>query len=68
LILFFYSQGVKAGNMLFVSGQLGITTTGELVEGLEAQTRLTLDNIGHILRAAGTDFINGKFKYFIVFM
>lgn len=51
------------GNVLYVSGQLGITTSGELVEGLDAQTRLTLDNIGHILKAAGTDFPNGDLNY-----
>ncbi|OXA51397.1 rutC family protein C23G10.2 [Folsomia candida] len=52
------SQAVQVDKTLYVSGQLGFTKNGELVEGLEAQTRQTLDNIGHILKAAGTDFLN----------
>lgn len=47
-------------NILYVSGQLGMKTNGDLVEGFEAQTRLALDNIGHVLNAAGATFKNGK--------
>jgi enamine deaminase RidA (YjgF/YER057c/UK114 family) len=54
------SQAVQAGNTIYVSGQLGITKDGNLVEGLENQTRQTLDNIGSILKAAGADFGNGE--------
>jgi len=44
-----------------VSGQLGFTLDGNLVEGgIENQTRQTLENIGNILKAAGADFTNGK--------
>jgi 2-iminobutanoate/2-iminopropanoate deaminase len=52
-----YSQGVAAGPWLFVSGQLGLNpATGELAGGdLEAQARQALDNLGNIVRAAGTD-------------
>ncbi len=49
-----YVQAVKAGNMLFSSGQLGlIPETGTLPEGVEAQTRQSLANIQAILEEAG---------------
>lgn len=50
-----YSQAVKAGNLLFVSGQIPINPqTGNLVtEGIEAETERVLTNIGAILQAAG---------------
>jgi 2-iminobutanoate/2-iminopropanoate deaminase len=40
--------------MLFVSGQLGMDTTGELASGVEEQTRLSLKNLVAILEDAGT--------------
>jgi 2-iminobutanoate/2-iminopropanoate deaminase len=50
-----YSQAVKAGNFLFASGQLGLDpATGNLQEGIEAQTRQALANIQAVLAAAGT--------------
>lgn len=52
-----YSQAVEAGGTLYVSGQLPIDgATGKMPEGVEAQTRQSLTNIGHILREAGYDF------------
>ena len=49
-----YVQAVQAGNMLFSSGQLGLVPeTGELPEGIEAQTRQSLANIAAILEEAG---------------
>lgn len=50
-----YSQAVRADNLLFVSGQLGIVPeTGKLAEGgVPAQTRQALDNLEAILNAAG---------------
>lgn len=49
-----YVQAVKAGNMLFSSGQIGlIPETGALPEGVQAQTRQSLANIQAILDAAG---------------
>lgn len=49
-----YVQAVKAGNMLFSSGQLGLVPeTGALPEGVQAQTRQSLMNIQAILDAAG---------------
>ena len=54
-----YSQAVEAGGALYVSGQLPIDgATGKMAEGIEAQTRQSLDNLGHILREAGYDYSN----------
>ncbi len=49
-----YSVGIKAGQMVFVSGMAGIDpTSGKLVPGgIEAQTKQTLRNIANILEAA----------------
>jgi len=53
-----YNQGVQAGNMLFVSGQIAINpATGELLQGdIQAETRLVMENLKAILAEAGTDF------------
>jgi 2-iminobutanoate/2-iminopropanoate deaminase len=49
-----YSQAVKVGNFLFVSGQIGIDPkTGKLREGFEEQVKQTLENISAILSACG---------------
>jgi 2-iminobutanoate/2-iminopropanoate deaminase len=50
-----YSQAVRAGALLFVSGQIPIDpATGSLVGGdIAAQTRRVFQNIGGILEAAG---------------
>ena len=48
-----YSQGVKAGNMVITSGQLPIDpATGAFPEGIEAQTRQSLENCKSVLAAA----------------
>lgn len=51
-----YSQGVAAGGLLFVSGQLPLDPqTGEFVAGeIEAKTHRCLKNIAAIAQAAGT--------------
>ena len=52
-----YSQAVETDGTLYVSGQLPIDgATGTMADGVEAQTRQSLTNIGHILREAGYDF------------
>ena len=49
-----YSQAIEANGMVFVSGQLPIdAATGIMPEGVEAQARQSLENIRHILEAAG---------------
>jgi 2-iminobutanoate/2-iminopropanoate deaminase len=55
-----YSQAIKAGTMLFLSGQIPTDPkTGSLVSGgIEAQTHQVFKNIGAILDAAGASFDN----------
>ncbi|MEW6526390.1 MAG: RidA family protein [Spirochaetota bacterium] len=54
-----YSQAVRAGDFLFISGQLGLVPqTGALEEGIEAQTKRAMENIGAILKEAGGGFEN----------
>lgn len=50
-----YSQAVKVGKMLFVSGQIPIDPkTGEVVKGdIKEQTRQVMENIKAVLEAAG---------------
>jgi len=51
-----YSQGIKAGNTIYVSGQLAINpTTGELYKGgdIKEETRICLMNLEAILKQAG---------------
>ncbi|MEM0444368.1 MAG: Rid family detoxifying hydrolase [Nitrososphaerota archaeon] len=50
-----YSQAVKAGGWVFVSGQVSIDpATGKVVGGdIKAQTRVVLENLRAILSAAG---------------
>ena len=49
-----YSQAIRTGDLVFVTGQTGRNPeTGELEQGLEAQTRRMLSNIDAILNAAG---------------
>jgi 2-iminobutanoate/2-iminopropanoate deaminase len=50
-----YSQAVKAGDLVFCSGQIPIDpATGELVPGgIEAQTAQVMKNLGEVLAAAG---------------
>jgi 2-iminobutanoate/2-iminopropanoate deaminase len=53
-----YSQAIRAGQFLFVSGQVPIDpVTGELVQGtIGDQARRALQNIGEILKAGGASF------------
>ena len=50
-----YAQANVIGNFVFTSGQLGMDpATGDLKEGLEAQTHQALMNLKAILEEAGT--------------
>ena len=55
-----YSQAIKAGNLLFVSGQVPLAPeTMEVVEGdVQAQTAQSLKNLKAILAESGADFSN----------
>lgn len=50
-----YSQAVRSGGMVFVSGQIPLTPAGEPVDGgIEAQTEQVLRNLAAVLEAAGS--------------
>jgi 2-iminobutanoate/2-iminopropanoate deaminase len=53
-----YSPAVRAGQLLFISGQVPLDpATGAMVDGdVAAQTRRVLDNVGALLTAAGRSF------------
>jgi len=55
-----YSQAIRAGSLLFVSGQIPLDpATGAMVEGdIAAQTRRVFANLQAILEAAGASFDN----------
>ncbi|GIW29385.1 MAG: endoribonuclease L-PSP [Meiothermus sp.] len=52
-----YSQAIVAGGMVFCSGQIPLTPSGELVAGdVEAQTHQVMKNLGAVLEAAGSSY------------
>ena len=53
-----YSQAVKVGNTVYVSGQIPLDPkTGEMVQGeMELHVRRVFDNLKAIINAAGGDF------------
>jgi 2-iminobutanoate/2-iminopropanoate deaminase len=53
-----YSQAVRLGEFVFLSGQVGLDPkTGELVGGgVAGETRRAMENLGGVLRAAGAGF------------
>ena len=55
-----YSQGIVHGELVFVSGQLGVDPeTGEMVKGgIGAQTERVLQNVSAVLEAAGSRLAN----------
>jgi len=56
-----YSQGIRAGNLLFVSGQIPIDpATGALIDAkdIQSQTRRVLQNVQAILSSGGTTMEN----------
>ena len=49
-----YSQGIASGDLVFVSGQVGIDpATGATADGIEAQAEQALRNVAAVLAAAG---------------
>jgi len=51
-----YSQAIKAGNMLFASGQIPLKSDGTMVTGgIAEQTRQVLENLTSVLKAAGLE-------------
>ena len=51
-----YSQGVRAGTTVYLSGQLGLDpATGNLVDGIEAQAHQVFRNLRAVAQAAGAE-------------
>jgi reactive intermediate/imine deaminase len=49
-----YSQAVRAGDTLYLSGQIGLDpASGKLVEGIESQIQRVFENLGAVAEAAG---------------
>ena len=52
-----FSAAVRVGDMLYLSGELGIGASGKLVDGgIAAEARRTMDNIGATLTRHGSSF------------
>jgi 2-iminobutanoate/2-iminopropanoate deaminase len=51
-----FSDAVRVGDTVYLSGQLGLGPDGKLPVGIEAQTRQALDNVGAILKRAGLGY------------
>jgi 2-iminobutanoate/2-iminopropanoate deaminase len=53
-----YSQAVRVGDLLFLSGQVPLDpASGQMIEGdIAAQTRRVLDNLAAVLHSAGLTF------------
>lgn len=49
-----YSQAIVSGNLIFVSGQLGIDKDGNLGKNIVEQTENAIKNLSEILLAAGS--------------
>jgi len=48
-----FSTAVRAGNTVYLSGALGIGPDGKLAEGMAAQAKAAMDNLGAGLKQAG---------------
>lgn len=51
-----YSQAIKSNGFVFTSGQIGLNTNGELLSGIEAQTKQVLANLKAVLEEANSGF------------
>lgn len=55
-----YSQGIKSGELVFVSGQIPVNPSSGLIEAqdIEGQARQSLINVGEVLKSAGLSYEN----------
>ena len=51
-----FSDAVRVNDVLYLSGQLGIGADGKLPNGIEAQTKQAMDNVGAVLKRAGVGY------------
>lgn len=48
-----FVDAVRVGDMLYLSGQVGLRPDGTIPAGIDAQARQTMDNIGGVLKSQG---------------
>ncbi len=54
-----YSQAIKIGNMIFTSGQIALTPSGEFLdEDVKTQTKQVCENLKAVLKEAGASLEN----------
>ena len=53
-----FSEAVRVGDILYLSGQIGVGPDGKLPRGIEAQAKQAMDNIGVVLKRAGLGYGN----------
>jgi reactive intermediate/imine deaminase len=51
-----FSDAVRVGDILYLSGQIGIGADGKLPDGIDAQTKQAMDNVGAVLKRAGVGY------------
>lgn len=51
-----FSKAVRVGDILYLSGVIGRTADGRVPDGIEAQTRAAMDDIGATLKLAGLGY------------
>ena len=51
-----FSRAVRVGDVLYLSGAIGRGPDGKPPEGIEAQTKATMEDIGETLKLAGLGF------------
>ncbi|HUP67214.1 MAG TPA: RidA family protein [Sphingomicrobium sp.] len=51
-----FSSAVRVGDILYLSGSIGRGPDGKPPEGIEAQTKATMDDIGNTLKLAGLGY------------
>lgn len=51
-----FSDAVRVGDILYLSGQIGVGADGKLPDGIEAQTKQAMDNVGAVLKRAGVRY------------
>jgi 2-iminobutanoate/2-iminopropanoate deaminase len=51
-----FSKAVRVGDVLYLSGVIGRTADGKVPDGIEAQTKAAMDEIGATLKTAGLSY------------
>jgi enamine deaminase RidA (YjgF/YER057c/UK114 family) len=51
-----FSQAIRKGHMIWISGQVGMDEKLQMAEGIEAQSRQAFQNLAKVLDAAGASF------------